>query len=53
MCCLFVVFQVRGKDDDDGEDEAVTYSTVKASSSSAGASADPSGLYATINKPNK
>ncbi|KAI3364555.1 hypothetical protein L3Q82_011337 [Scortum barcoo] len=39
---------VGGKDDD--EDEAVTYSTVKASSSSAGASAD---LYATINKANK
>ncbi|KAI3363854.1 hypothetical protein L3Q82_001454 [Scortum barcoo] len=40
--------KVGGKDDD--EDEAVTYSTVKASSSSAGASAD---LYATINKANK
>ncbi|XP_044026064.1 uncharacterized protein LOC122863553 [Siniperca chuatsi] len=40
-----------GKDDD--EDEAVTYTTVKASSSSAGASADPSNLYATVNKPNK
>ncbi|XP_076612273.1 uncharacterized protein LOC143336189 isoform X2 [Chaetodon auriga] len=31
-----------------GRDEAVTYSTVKAPSSSAGASADPSNLYATI-----
>ncbi|XP_078030113.1 uncharacterized protein LOC144466546 isoform X3 [Epinephelus lanceolatus] len=35
------------------EDDAVTYSTVKASSSSAGASADLTNLYATINKPNK
>ncbi|XP_044025099.1 uncharacterized protein LOC122863064 isoform X2 [Siniperca chuatsi] len=43
--------RVLGKDDD--EDEAVTYTTVKASSSSAGASADPSNLYATVNKPNK
>ncbi|XP_049445778.1 uncharacterized protein LOC125896876 isoform X2 [Epinephelus fuscoguttatus] len=35
------------------EDDAVTYSTVKASSScSAGASADLTNLYATINKPN-
>ncbi|XP_049445780.1 uncharacterized protein LOC125896877 isoform X2 [Epinephelus fuscoguttatus] len=34
------------------EDDAVTYSTVKASSS-AGASADLTNLYATINKPNK
>ncbi|XP_050927690.1 uncharacterized protein LOC127142646 [Lates calcarifer] len=33
---------------DDGEGGAVTYSTVKASSSSAGASIDPSNLYATI-----
>ncbi|CAK6978789.1 uncharacterized protein LOC121882766%2C partial, partial [Scomber scombrus] len=40
---------VRGDDDDD----AVTYSTVKASSSSAGASTDLSNLYATVNKPNK
>ncbi|XP_067428899.1 uncharacterized protein [Thunnus thynnus] len=38
---------VRGKDDAD-EDDAVTYSTVKASSSSAAASTDPSSLYATI-----
>ncbi|XP_051235771.1 uncharacterized protein LOC127351852 [Dicentrarchus labrax] len=44
--------RVRDKDDDD-DDEAVTYVTVKASSSSAGASADPSNLYATVNKPNK
>ncbi|XP_028461155.1 uncharacterized protein LOC114573273 isoform X2 [Perca flavescens] len=35
----------------DGED-AVTYSTVKAPSSSAGSSADPRYLYATVNKPN-
>ncbi|XP_044185633.1 uncharacterized protein LOC122965554 [Thunnus albacares] len=33
-------------------DDAVTYSTVKASSSSAGDSTDPSSLYATVNKPN-
>ncbi|XP_042246089.1 uncharacterized protein LOC121882128 [Thunnus maccoyii] len=39
--------------DDDDEDDAVTYSTVKFSSSSAGASIDPSSLYATVNKPNK
>ncbi|XP_067428891.1 uncharacterized protein [Thunnus thynnus] len=39
--------RVRGKDDAD-EDYAVTYSTVKASSSSAAASTDPSNLYATI-----
>ncbi|XP_051265475.1 uncharacterized protein LOC127368577 isoform X4 [Dicentrarchus labrax] len=32
-----------------GGDEAVTYSTVRAPSSSAGASADPNSLYATIN----
>ncbi|XP_038582520.1 uncharacterized protein LOC119908735 [Micropterus salmoides] len=37
--------RVRGDD----EDDAVTYMKVKASSSSAGASADPSSLYATIN----
>ncbi|XP_027140483.1 protein shifted-like [Larimichthys crocea] len=36
-----------------GGDDAVTYATVKASSSSAGASADLHVLYATINKPNK
>ncbi|KAM8725882.1 uncharacterized protein AB9X84_002556 isoform 2-T2 [Acanthopagrus schlegelii] len=35
------------------EDDTVTYSTVKASSSSAGAPDDASGLYATINKPQK
>ncbi|XP_078030099.1 uncharacterized protein LOC144466541 isoform X2 [Epinephelus lanceolatus] len=41
-------------DDDDDEGDAVTFSTVKApSSSSAGASADPRNLYATINKPTK
>ncbi|XP_049445801.1 uncharacterized protein LOC125896887 [Epinephelus fuscoguttatus] len=44
--------QVQDKDDDD-EDDAVTYSTVKASSSSAGASADPSDLYATVIKPKR
>ncbi|XP_070782301.1 uncharacterized protein [Enoplosus armatus] len=37
-------YQVGGEDDDEGD--AVTYST-----SSAGASADPSDLYATVNKP--
>ncbi|XP_036941621.1 uncharacterized protein LOC119012173 isoform X2 [Acanthopagrus latus] len=35
------------------EDDTVTYSTVKASSSSAGAPDDASGLYTTINKPQK
>ncbi|XP_037606279.1 uncharacterized protein LOC119476804 isoform X4 [Sebastes umbrosus] len=47
--------KVWGKGDDD-EGEAVTYSTVKASSSSppaAGASADLSDLFATVNKPDK
>ncbi|XP_045917543.1 uncharacterized protein LOC123978354 isoform X2 [Micropterus dolomieu] len=44
--------QVSVKDDHD-EDDAVTYSSVKASSPSAGGSADPSDLYATVNKPNK
>ncbi|XP_033986517.1 uncharacterized protein LOC117482517 isoform X2 [Trematomus bernacchii] len=39
--------------DDDDEDEAVTYSTVGAPSSSSAASADPSLLYATVNKPRK
>nr|XP_040016947.1 uncharacterized protein LOC120808254 isoform X9 [Gasterosteus aculeatus aculeatus] len=46
-------FQARVKDGDD----AVTYCTVKApppaSSSGAGASVDPSDLYAVVNKPNK
>ncbi|KAM8725220.1 uncharacterized protein AB9X84_002081 isoform 4-T4 [Acanthopagrus schlegelii] len=42
-----------GDDDDDDDDEAVTYTTIKASSLSAGASADPSNLYATVNKPKK
>ncbi|XP_041815226.1 uncharacterized protein LOC121622339 isoform X2 [Chelmon rostratus] len=37
----------------DDEGDAVTYSTVKASSSCAGASDDPCTLYATVNKPNK
>ncbi|XP_026196761.1 uncharacterized protein LOC113149113 isoform X2 [Anabas testudineus] len=37
------------KDEDDDEGDAVTYSTVKTSSSSAGASTDPSDLYANIN----
>ncbi|XP_042246091.1 uncharacterized protein LOC121882130 [Thunnus maccoyii] len=45
--------RVRVEDDGDGEGDAVTYSTVKASSASAGASADPNNVYATINKPNK
>ncbi|XP_068564406.1 proteoglycan 4-like [Cebidichthys violaceus] len=39
--------------DDEDEDDAVTYSTVKLPSSSAAASADPSQLYATVNKPKK
>ncbi|XP_033994321.1 uncharacterized protein LOC117489243 isoform X2 [Trematomus bernacchii] len=38
---------------DDDEDDAVTYSTVGAPSSSSAASADPSLLYATVNKPRK
>ncbi|XP_078030270.1 uncharacterized protein LOC144466596 [Epinephelus lanceolatus] len=46
--------KVRVDDDDGDEGDAVTYSTVKTpSSSSAGASADPRNLYATINKPTK
>uniref|UniRef100_UPI0037E790A6 uncharacterized protein n=1 Tax=Semicossyphus pulcher TaxID=241346 RepID=UPI0037E790A6 len=37
----------------DGDDEgSVTYSTVKMSSPASEASADPSSLYATVNKPN-
>ncbi|XP_051265495.1 uncharacterized protein LOC127368578 isoform X1 [Dicentrarchus labrax] len=40
--------RVQVKNDDDGED-TVMYSTVKASSSSAGVSDDPSNLYAAIN----
>ncbi|XP_067428002.1 uncharacterized protein [Thunnus thynnus] len=39
--------------DGDDEGDAVTYSTVKYSSSSTEASTDPSDLYATVNKPNK
>ncbi|KAK1889219.1 putative pregnancy-specific beta-1-glycoprotein 7 [Dissostichus eleginoides] len=38
---------------DDDEDDAVTYSTVRAPSSSSAASADPSLLYATVNKQRK
>ncbi|XP_039638070.1 uncharacterized protein LOC120546884 isoform X2 [Perca fluviatilis] len=46
--------QVRVRnDDEDDEGDSVTYSSVKASSSPAGASADPSDLYATVNKANK
>ncbi|XP_073349065.1 uncharacterized protein [Pagrus major] len=41
----------KDEDDDDDDDDAVTYTTLKTSSCSAGASADPSNLYATINKP--
>ncbi|XP_035851091.1 uncharacterized protein LOC116056199 [Sander lucioperca] len=45
--------QARGKDAD-ADDEAVTYSTVKAPpSAAAAASADVSNLYATINKPHQ
>nr|XP_040017008.1 uncharacterized protein LOC120808271 [Gasterosteus aculeatus aculeatus] len=48
--------RARVKDGDDGDD-VVTYCTVKApppaSSSSAGASVDPSDLYAVVNTPNK
>ncbi|KAJ4918899.1 hypothetical protein JOQ06_027757 [Pogonophryne albipinna] len=40
-------------DDEDEEDETVTYSTVRTPSSSSAASTDPSLLYATVNKPNK
>ncbi|CAI5684490.1 unnamed protein product [Oreochromis niloticus] len=35
------------------DDDTVTYSTMKASSSPAGLSTDPSDLYSTINKPKK
>ncbi|XP_056261462.1 uncharacterized protein LOC130187677 isoform X2 [Seriola aureovittata] len=43
--------QVRVRDDDDDDEgDAVTYSTVKVSSSSAGASTDPSDVYANVNK---
>ncbi|XP_063757663.1 uncharacterized protein LOC134876583 isoform X2 [Eleginops maclovinus] len=44
--------RVQGKYDDD-EGDAVTYSTVKASSSSDGASADPNNLYTNVKKPRK
>lgn len=44
--------QIQGEDDDDDAD-AVTYSTVNASSCSARGSAEPSSLYATVNKPDK
>ncbi|KAI9547320.1 hypothetical protein NQZ68_018544 [Dissostichus eleginoides] len=43
--------KARVDDDDDDGDEAVTYSTVRAPSSSSAASADPSLLYVTVNKP--
>ncbi|XP_039872960.1 cell wall protein DAN4-like [Simochromis diagramma] len=39
--------------DNDDEDDTVTYSTVKFPSSSAGVSTDPSNLYSTINKQKK
>ncbi|XP_030262005.1 uncharacterized protein LOC115574547 isoform X2 [Sparus aurata] len=45
--------RAQGKDGDDDDDEAVTYTTIKASSLSAAASADPSDLYASVNKPKK
>ncbi|XP_050927635.1 uncharacterized protein LOC108887504 isoform X2 [Lates calcarifer] len=45
--------RARGNDGDDDEGDAVAYTTVKVPSSSAGASADPSNLYATVNKPEK
>ncbi|XP_062293740.1 uncharacterized protein LOC133998018 [Scomber scombrus] len=41
--------RVRVEDVGDGEGDAVTYSTVKVSPSSAGASTDPSNIYASIN----
>ncbi|XP_028461475.1 uncharacterized protein LOC114573457 isoform X2 [Perca flavescens] len=47
--------QVRVRNDDDDEDDegdSVTYSSVKASSSPAGASADPSDLYTAVNRAN-
>lgn len=61
LSCFIIICQILGKDDDDDEndeddeddDEAVTHTTVKTSSCSAGASADPSNLYATISKPKK
>lgn len=37
----------------DDQDDTVTYSTVKSSSSSAGVSSDPSNLYSTVNKQKK
>ncbi|XP_039638096.1 uncharacterized protein LOC120546910 isoform X1 [Perca fluviatilis] len=45
--------RVRNDDDDDDEGDSVTYSSVKASSSPAGASADPSTLYAAVIRANK
>ncbi|XP_008302274.1 uncharacterized protein LOC103374034 [Stegastes partitus] len=42
--------EAKGKDDDNSEEDAVTYSTVK---TMPGASTDPSNIYATVNKPNK
>ncbi|XP_070704954.1 uncharacterized protein [Pempheris klunzingeri] len=44
---------VQVANDDDDEGDAVTYSSVKASSSSAGASDDPDSVYAVVSKPNK
>ncbi|KAM6991747.1 uncharacterized protein LKV04_007911 [Tautogolabrus adspersus] len=40
-------------ENDEEEGDSVTYSTVKASSSSAGASADQASIYATVNKSKK
>ncbi|XP_033976990.1 uncharacterized protein LOC117475038 [Trematomus bernacchii] len=45
--------KARAHDDDDVEDDAVTYSTVRAPSSSSAVSTDPSLLYATVNKQRK
>ncbi|KAK2889897.1 hypothetical protein Q8A73_018197 [Channa argus] len=47
--------QVKKKDeaDDDDDDDAVTYSSVRVSSTLGGASTDPSSIYAAINKPRK
>ncbi|GLD57006.1 uncharacterized protein AKAME5_000928800 [Lates japonicus] len=45
--------QARGNGGDDDEGDAVTYAMINVPSSSAGASADPSNLYTTVNKPEK
>lgn len=52
MCDAVFLFasQVQVKYDDEDEGDAVTYSTVKVSSSSAGASDDPSSFYASVKK---